>query len=173
VSLPERCFYVPGDLTLIDFEIRGKGAYSGETLAETDKRYPGVQSMTYHDACTAIDAATAKRYKVGQAEEIDDSAFFYALGVLPPVRWYRGEGVETFEMSELESGNITACFVRIGSRYFRIYSKVRTAPEFLIRSARECITNSGPQVAGFIPGTAPGSARDCKPGASVTEWAKP
>ncbi|MCH8247061.1 MAG: hypothetical protein IH951_11715 [Bacteroidetes bacterium] len=127
----EMCFYVPGSTSIVDVVRNQKGAYSGNTLAEVQERYAGAELVPLDDACKAIDAANVLIYEVGKAKEIDVDRWEYALGVLPPKQWHRAGGWESFKISELTAGDITACYVRIGSRYFEVYGRVSTPPEML------------------------------------------
>lgn len=51
-------------------------------------------------------------------QEITAEEWDYALNVLPPMDWTRSAG-QSFKMSEMEYGRITAIFCTLGSRYFK------------------------------------------------------
>lgn len=63
------------------------------------------------------------------------------LGVLPPVASKRDSGGESFKISELTAGTITAIFVRVHARYFE-FSDTITLPH------KECVARV---VAKFLP----------------------
>jgi len=124
---PKNCFYVPGSSTIIDTAtINDTGHFSGETLEEVRKRYPGAELMDLDKACQAIERQNTLHYEVGKATETTAENFTHMLEVLPPRYWKRTKEGESFQMCELETGNITSCFVRIGKRYFWLYHYLGT-----------------------------------------------
>lgn len=72
------------------------------------------------------------RHSLGEMAETTESDFREMLGVLPPMQWRRSALAESFKMSELTCGDITMCFVRIGSRYFSGYGRTSTSTDTLI-----------------------------------------
>lgn len=46
--------------------------------------------------------------------------FAHALDVLPPRRWIRRDGVQTFHISERIVGNVVAIYCKVGDRYWRM-----------------------------------------------------
>lgn len=49
-----------------------------------------------------------------EPEQITEEEWIEALEVLPPMKWGRALGVESFRMSEFYSGNITSIYARVG-----------------------------------------------------------
>jgi hypothetical protein len=55
------CFYVPGQLSIIDtVKDNGKSFYDNESLEEIDKRYPGAILISFEDAIAEIEALAQK-----------------------------------------------------------------------------------------------------------------
>ena len=126
-AMPEMCFYVPGATTIIDTASpEGVSRCYGQTLGQIRERYHGAQFMSFDWACELVEKAQADKYKVGECREIDEERFIYALEVLPPRNWQRGQGCESFQMSELTCGRITACYIRIGKRFYECYAYTDT-----------------------------------------------
>ena len=65
---------------------------------------------TYHVTQEDIDRMERieKSYLAKPLRKITESQFFYALEVLPPMRWVRENGLETFCMMEYTCGFVTA-----------------------------------------------------------------
>ena len=89
------------------------GEFSGETLEQIAKRYPGA-------AIGEMDEVIAVKEKLQTTEpiEIDKDTFIDALEMLPPENWVQCGGLESFKCCEYLSGRITAIYARIGERYF-------------------------------------------------------
>ena len=68
--------------------------------------------------CADYFAERESEYLAQPTEEIDSDRFFEMLGILPPMDWRTEGGIERFNMSEMEFGQITRQFARIGERYF-------------------------------------------------------
>lgn len=132
----EPVFYVPGESSIIDAAINRDGTlvghYSGETLDEIRLRYPGAEIGEW-DVVYAAAEESCKTEPV----EITEARFLEMLNVLPPVRWVREGGAESFKMSERYYGSITGIYARIGKRYFN-FSDVITLPhDEIIKRIRE------------------------------------
>ncbi len=96
------------DAVMIDSEGRLIGLYSGKTQEQLqvesglEIRLAGAKTFEeLRDACYTT-----------APELITESDFLNALNVLPPMRWGRWLGVESFRISELYSGNITTIYAR-------------------------------------------------------------
>jgi hypothetical protein len=123
--VPELCFYEPKTHTVIDCLIDGRGMYSGETLEQVRLRYgPGVVVMNTDEAWT--DHENAFR---SAPVEITEEQFWDALEVLPPCRWRRSPGAESFHMSEHTTGCISSIYVRIGDYYYTFADDVALTHE--------------------------------------------
>ena len=128
-----QCFYVPGSHTIIDTaRPDGLSACFGETLEQVQARYPGATLCDFDDACRQIDTADNERYRPGELHETTEERFIEMLEVLPPMQWRRGKTGESFKMSELTKGDITACYVRLGNRYFEGYCRVSDSGDRLL-----------------------------------------
>lgn len=114
-SLNVRLVFVQGQFTCIDL-VRldtGRSQINNETLDEVRARYPSAQFAE-------LDAwSEAKENSLcTEPTEITEDRFMEMLEVLPPQRWQRGKGCESFELCEHTSGRITAIFARFGEKYF-------------------------------------------------------
>lgn len=98
-------------VVLIDGEERG--AYSLETLAQLDKRYPGV--LVGDSEAVEREREAALRT---DPEACTEEQFFEALECLPPMDWTRAGGGESFKMVERLSGRMTRIYARTGSTYW-------------------------------------------------------
>lgn len=136
----EKCFYVPGSHSLIDFATpAGLSVICGENLEQIRSRYPGAELMDYAEVSREIDAAIHDTLKVGQPEKITEKQFYYSLEVLPPLHWAafkkRGGGktYQVFALSELMIANIAVWFVQIGDNFFRVYERITANKYDIIR----------------------------------------
>lgn len=53
--------------------------------------------------------------------EISEARYISQQGTLPPMDWRCGGGGESFKSMELSGGDVTAIFVRYGTRYFECH----------------------------------------------------
>ncbi len=126
-------FAVLGDHSLIDCinPETGKSWINGETLEQIRQRYPTAEIVNIDEFFAAKEAAMIHPPAPITAERFEEM-----LNVLPPQRWKRFDGWETFEMCEHLSGNITAIFCRIGSDYFELTDRAGTPPETIRAKCR-------------------------------------
>ena len=131
-----KCFYQPGESGIVDVaRPDGKSAIDKEDLTAICKRYPGAVLMPFNEACRQADAAKRARLCTG-AHEITEEKWIYALEVLPPMDWVRHQGSESFKMSELTSGNLTAIYCRIGDKYYTLTEDVKMPHDKIIEICR-------------------------------------
>ena len=131
----ERCFYIPGQYSIIDrADDEGKGHYSGDNLEQIQARYPGALLIPFEDALKQCEAEQADCFEVGKAKKTTKAQFFEALECLPPKYWTSDKETESFQMSELTCGSITACYVRINTNYFCIDNHIGTSHRDLIKA---------------------------------------
>jgi hypothetical protein len=84
----ELCFYVPGELSIIDPDRGdGRGLYSGKTLEELRSEYPGAVSGRFDEWCAA---KAAIQDRPVNWHEITEERFEELLGCLPPAAFGRG-----------------------------------------------------------------------------------
>ena len=120
-----KCFYQPGESGIVDVaRPDGKSVCFAEDLNAINKRYPGAVLMLFDEAIKQADAAKRARLCTG-AHEITEEKWIYALEVLPPMDWVRHQGSESFKMSELTSGNLTAIYCRVGDKYYTLTEDVK------------------------------------------------
>ena len=98
----------PIDAVRVDAEGRLVGFHSGKTQAQLQVEI-GLE-IKIAGAETFEELRDA--YYTTAPEQITESDFLNALNVLPPMRWGRWLGVESFRISELYSGNITTIYAR-------------------------------------------------------------
>jgi hypothetical protein len=109
------CFYVPGQLSIIDtVKDNGKSFYDNESLEEIDKRYPGAILISFEDAIAEIEALAQKKY----ITEVDEERFMDMLEILPPMNWKQTTEGEVFMMCEMNYSHYTNIFCQIKDRYF-------------------------------------------------------
>jgi len=114
----------------------GRTCVRDETPDQVRIRHPGAELMTCA-AWQAARAATLAAQYLRPPVEIDATRWDEMLCVLPPEDWGGGDGAESFKMSERLDGDWTACFVRIGSRYWELTRKASTTHAELVAIVRE------------------------------------
>lgn len=126
-------FYVPGKPGTIDavHPVTGRGVWGGQTLEEIQAEYPGAVKESF-DVILAAEEDHFRKAPV----EVDAARWDYALGVLPPLHWKRTGDAETFKISEMTSGTITAIYCRIGDRYFELSDSVSLTHEQIVEKVR-------------------------------------
>jgi hypothetical protein len=126
MTIPEKCFYVPGEMSICDTATPdGRSFCYGHTLEEMQSRYPGAQLVPWDEASKAIRAAMDDHYKVGIPELSTAEQFDYALNVLPPCRWTRNSVGQAFFVSELVCGDIADWYLNVGDRFWHMYNTTR------------------------------------------------
>lgn len=80
--------------------------------------------------------ARYERQFISAPVEINAATFHEMLGVLPPVGWRRDAEAESFKISELTAGTVTAIYARIGDRYFHLSDSIFTPPADIIARIR-------------------------------------
>lgn len=87
------------------------GLYSGQSLADLNRRYPGAKVTAIDDYTQAHDAALTTAPRPISAED-----YCQALDTLPPLDWHRRGDFECFKFIERYSGSITNIYARLGNR---------------------------------------------------------
>lgn len=121
--MSQRAIYCADTNRIIDF------VRDGETDEAAIERL--VSEYGYPAPLIALPIAeAARRYEdafKSPPVEITEARFMEMLGILPPVGWKHGEhDSESFKISELTAGRVTAIFVRIGQRYFEFSDLITT-----------------------------------------------
>lgn len=107
----------------------GEWVAGDKTLAQWQQERPGMILLTGEAVDRHHDDAAREAPKLITAEEYDD-----ALNCLPPMGWHRGGSAESFKMSELTSGNMTAIYVRLSREFVRLVDDYRlTHPQIMAR----------------------------------------
>ena len=112
-----------------DYTVEAYLAYLNERREDGS---PEFVCLTWDELAPLIEAVMQNTYKIGTMQEVSEERFIEMLEVLPPMQWTRSKTSESFKLEELTSGDITACFVRIGARYFEGYGRVSTPSDRLI-----------------------------------------
>ena len=112
------CFYVPGQLSIIDtVKDNGKSFYYDESLEEINKRYPGAILIPFEDAIAQLEALAEKKY-ITEPIEVDEERFLDMLEILPPMNWKQSTEGEAFMICEMNYSHYTNIFCQIKDRYF-------------------------------------------------------
>ena len=131
----EPVFYVPNECCIIDTAVNRdgtlRGQYSGETLDQIRLRYPNAEIGEWDIVYAAAEEACKT-----EPSEITEDKFLEMLNVLPPVRWVRQGGAESFKLSERYYGSITAIYARIGKRYFTFSDNIAMPHDEIIKRIR-------------------------------------
>ena len=119
--MSQRAIYCTDTNRIIDFVRDGETDEAALDRLKSDYGYP-VPLLVLPIA------EVAQRYEDGFKSppvEITEERWNEMLGILPPVGWKHGEpDSESFKISELTAGRITAIFVRIGKRYFEMSDRI-------------------------------------------------
>lgn len=106
-----------------------RGWFSDLTREELAERYQcEVGVMDVGELVRLTDDA----YRTAPVE-ISESQWLEALECLPPMRWERKLGVESFRCSEFYSGSITAIYACAGNRYWMFRDNAHMATEEISR----------------------------------------
>lgn len=115
----EECFAVPGQGNIIDIihPATGLGAYSGETLAQVQLRYPGAIRLT-------LQAWQEQKAKEQDSpitwHETTEEVFMGMLECLPPAAWQGGAFLvgEPSDHHALTGRARFACYKQEGDKYY-------------------------------------------------------
>lgn len=129
-------FYKPGALHAVDavHPVTGKGLYSGKTVEELTAENGPLETITNAEASRRVDAAAVSAPAEITAERWDD-----ALNCLPPQRWVRRNGAESFQFMERYCGNVTSVYVKLGDRFWTWHDIVGTEHEVLVQKATDAL----------------------------------
>lgn len=89
------------------------GLYGGKTQSEITQQHQSVLVCTSAEYRQLEDSSY-----VTQPQQISEEAYTSALECLPPMKWGRWMGVESFRMSEFYCGNITSIYARLGDTFW-------------------------------------------------------
>ena len=89
--------------------------YSGRTLEQMQAEYPDAVVLPWEEA-----HERERAQFVTQISETTRERFWEMLEILPPCKWTRYEGEESFFVSEAIHSDIHSWFARIGERYFTL-----------------------------------------------------
>lgn len=86
-----------------------------EKLHELEKKEPGIYEITNYLTFTIRER---RKWLTGIITEIDEDKFWYALEVLPPLKWHDNGVLETFCMSEFMTGPYTEQYASFNGKYY-------------------------------------------------------
>jgi hypothetical protein len=105
-----QCFYVEGQLTVIDLIKENGEPVFGKSREDTLKRYPEAKVMSFSEAREKIDQLAKEKYLEADPVEISAERFDEMLNILPPAHWVVGDSSSSFQMVERTSGAYTTAF---------------------------------------------------------------
>jgi hypothetical protein len=108
----------------------GLTEFGGQTLEQVQAHEPRAMLLSWEEFYAARNAAFCL-----PPVEIDEARWRYALEVLPPDDWCGDSDGESFKCSEATVGDLTACYVRIGHRYWTMTRRSDAAHSSLICEA--------------------------------------
>jgi|GEM_PF-3054124 len=116
------------------------GYTNGQTLQEYAAKV-GYKLRVVDDA--ELDAMTADyiEQQITEPTPIDDERWDYALGILPPSRWQKVQGVELFHICEGMSHDLVDWYAKVGERHFTFVDRDTKAADELARKVRAHIQN--------------------------------
>jgi len=116
-----RCFYVPGNRSIIDTIAAGtEQAYiGGETLEQIRQRYPGVEIWTLDDAVASIQKITYATM-ISLPTPITAEKYMEMLCCMPPLNWRNYGGGESFMLCEAETLDLHSIYCCIDGEYFQM-----------------------------------------------------
>jgi hypothetical protein len=134
------CFVSYGRGSIIDVcRADGLSWFDGLSLDDMKHRYPDAEHVTIDEAAQQLERRRLERH--GAPEPISQEDFIAALEVLPPREWHRSCETESFKCEEALSGRITATYVRIGTRYYKLCAVYGTPHADLVR---KCLGAAAP-----------------------------
>jgi len=87
---------------------------NGDAQAIVDAELMAAATMT------ATPEPACSRYGIKPPWRIDEARWFDMLNVLPPSKWRRMSGGESFHVCEYLSGDIVSWFVRVGTEFYEL-----------------------------------------------------
>ena len=90
---------------------KGEAEYVCKQMNETNNVYEVID----YEELTKRDKA---KWITGKITKIDEEKFWYALEVLPPLKWYNNGVLETFCMSEMMTGTFTEQYACFDDKYY-------------------------------------------------------
>lgn len=97
-------------------------AFSGETVEAYRKRTGHVAEILDRDEALAREANAA----LTPWQEISEKAWWNALECMPPLKWDRIGGAESFFICEAYTADVHSCYIKLDGRYFTARRRVGT-----------------------------------------------
>lgn len=116
----------------------GRCRYTGKSAAEIMAEDESLQVMSWEEVEPLLDEAWQKKY-CSEPEQITEERFDEMLNILPPCRWVRGYGVESFYLSERLAGNIVSIFCRIGKTYWSFNAPASVGHDEIVRRCQAAL----------------------------------
>ena len=127
-----KCFYVPGEVGIIDYLNASGGTWGGRTLEQVRMENPGVKIGDIDEVIEQFEDSFCSPPK-----RIDEEAFMYAMEVLPPCAWVNTGYTESFHVSELIYGCVGDIYARIGRDYYHLSARLPMSHAAIIRACAE------------------------------------
>lgn len=125
------CFYVPGETHIIDVATEGVSFIEKETLDQIQQRYPGAVYMPFDEAFEELTRISYEKY-ISPPAQITEEYFHEMLDVLPPMKWRREQGSESFMICEALTLDIRSIYCRIGDQYFEMADRQSLTHEQIV-----------------------------------------
>lgn len=111
---------------------------NGNTTFEKVQPYKDAKIMEWDEAYPIYEAAQKAKY-IGAVQQVTQHRFTYLLEVLPPTKWVRRSGQESFMMSEFLTGNITTIVVRLGTDYYEFNDAATLTHDAIVDKVRAAV----------------------------------
>lgn len=134
-------FYIPATATLharsIDQVVqmpdgRQVGSFTGQTQAEIAARYGEEVLISDIQAFHEMQEAAM----ITSPEPCTEADFTAAFGCLPPMRYGRTDGVESFRCSEFYSGRVTRIYANLDGTYWTWKDNAFISADVLVAKVR-------------------------------------
>ena len=117
----------------------GVGTWSGETIDQLRKSFPNAQAGTIEEFSVAVRESYRR-----PPQRITEEEWMDALESLPPMRWVRSNGFESFCFMEAITCNIHSIYARLGDTYWHMADDIQECtPEAVEDAVREAAQPSG------------------------------
>lgn len=140
--------YRPGSLSLYAHlhPLTGCCMFGGETPEQLREKYPDIRLLPIDEAMRLLEQTQQQELEHGP-RPIDITAYQEALECLPPVRWTRVDGVESFILSEALCADYYSIYARIDEDAYRITGQpTKWTPAHIalqVRAVRTATANQG------------------------------
>lgn len=121
------CIYIPATGTVIDLIAPDGKTWFKHEEPEAYAKERGAEIWDFDEAAQH----SQNRFK-SEPERISAEDWNEALCCLPPLHWTNRSGAETFKMSEMTFGTITAIYCKIGANHYRLSDSVTLSHDEIV-----------------------------------------